>query len=133
MTFTFNGIGTTLSGDRWLNGEEYLALARHKDFKKVTQGLMNTPELKIETKEDLFRFRIATKSFSVLFIPIIPLETFIYYYPKVKWYQNNKYIPLFYTRGNGKVDWKHVKKSWSFYVLPLVVFGIISWKLFSLF
>lgn len=132
MTFTLNGIGTSLEGERWLTAEEYIALSKHKDFEKIVIGLRNTPELGIETEKDILRFKIATKSFSILF-PIIPLETFIYYYPKTKWYENdNKYIPLFYTKGKGKVDWQHVKNSWSFYVFPLIIIGFIGWGLFNL-
>jgi hypothetical protein len=130
MTFTINGIGTILSGDRWLSGEEYHTLAQHKDFQTVIKNLTKDEDLKIETQDDLFRFRIATKSFAVLFIPLIPIETFIYYYPKVKWHENQKYIPLFYTKGKGKVDWDHVKKSWSFYIAPVLVLGIILHILF---
>lgn len=125
MTFTINGIGTTLSGDRWLNGEEYNTLMRQKSFQRVVKNLIKNKDYNIETQDDLFRFRIATKSFSILFIPIIPLETFIYYCPKVKWHEDSKYVPLYYTHEKGKVDWQHVKGSWSFYIGPVIVAGII--------
>ncbi len=124
MTFTFNGIGTSLFGDRWINEIEFYSISKNKDFKEIISSLP------IETEEDLYRFRIATKSFCIFFIPIIPLETFIYYSPKVKWYESEKYIPLFHTTGKKGVDWSHVKSSWSFYLLPIIILVIIGFSIF---
>ena len=131
MTFTLNGVGTTLSGDRWLTIQELNELIQHEDFKEVIQVLKENEDLDIKEQEDLFRFKIATKSFSIFFLPIIPLETFIYYCPKTKWYDGDKYIPLFYTKGEGKVDWNHVKHSWSFYLFPILIFLIILFNILN--
>jgi len=126
MTFQFNGIGTGLYGDRWLTKSDYQALSKNKDFLEVLKALKHHKELDIKTDQDLFRFRIATKAFSLIWFPIIPLETFIYYSPKVKWYENEKYLPLFFPNGEHRVDWNHVKKSWSFYT-PIALILIIIW------
>ena len=63
MTFRVNGIGTTLSGDRWLNSEEYYLFSQYKDFHEIIKKLKRDKNLEIKTNEDLFRFRIATKTF----------------------------------------------------------------------
>ena len=52
MTFRFNGIGTTLAGDRWLNENEYDDISQNKNFNKILK------KLPIENEEDQFRFRI---------------------------------------------------------------------------
>ena len=55
-----------------------------------------------------------------------PLKTFVYVN-----LENETYIPLYYPEKNEGVYWKHVKKSRSFYVAPILLivflmFGILS-------
>jgi hypothetical protein len=114
MTFSINGIGTSLVGSRYLNEWELGHISKSKDFKEIVKGLP------IKTKDDLTRFMITTKTFCIFWIPVLPLETFIYYSPKVKWHQDEEYIPLFYLDGKGRVSWEHVKRSFRFYFAPIL-------------
>jgi len=125
MTFSINGIGTSLVGTRWLNEMEFYEISKNKDFKEIIK------ELPIEKEEDLYRFQIATESFCIFFIPIIPLKTFIYYSPRVKWHQSDKYIPLFYPNSKEKVSWEHVRKSWRFYLGPAIAVTIALISIFG--
>jgi len=75
-------------------------------------------ELDINSEQPIFY--IATKSFVVLFIPIIPYETVIYYKQ-----DDNSYTELFYPVGKGKVLWEHVKQSYSFYIFPAIITALI--------
>ena len=124
MTFTLNGFGTTLAGDRWLNELEWYHLINQKGFLKTIK------KLPIHSEEEKYRFRIATKAVCIAFIPVLPLETFIYYSPKTSWYENDRYVPVYYTVGEGKIDWNHVKKSWSFYIAPVLFLIIILLMIF---
>ena len=107
MTHTVNGIGTHLSGSEELTEEEFNEWGEKLPY---IHGL---------TKSQL---RIATKSFVIIFLPIIPLETVVYYL------LGDKYIEVFYPAGKGKVYWKHVSNNFIFYLAPLLLLiGIIFW------
>lgn len=110
MTTTVNGFGTCLAGKKYLTPDEVGELLTIPEFQKVIG------QLPIETDADLLNFAIATESLCAVWLPFIPLQTFIFYEPRTKWYQSDGYIPLFYPAGEGKVDWSHVKSSWSFYI-----------------
>jgi hypothetical protein len=98
MTFTLNGIGTGLRGTRQITPQEYGRWKRH------------LPE-----NVDLSCFYLTTKCFVILWLPLIPLQTFVLVYPKTKWHESEKYVPLFYPAGKGKVYWNHVKNMNGFY------------------
>jgi len=104
MTSTVNGIGTHLSGERKLTDEE---------FNKWSENFPYNPNI---TKDD---YRIATESFVILLIPIIPLKTFVYYYIK-RGFQSH-YRIIFHPAGEGKIYWEHVKKGWVFYIAPILI------------
>lgn len=61
MTYMINGIGTRLCGSRELTKEEY------------NEHLNDLPY-----RYDEIVYRIATKAFVILFLPICPSETIIY-------------------------------------------------------
>ncbi|TAL47887.1 hypothetical protein EPN87_01930 [archaeon] len=110
MTYTMNGIGTHLSGERKLTDEEY---------RKWAKDIPHVPGV---TKDNL---RIATESLVIGFLPVIPLKTFVYYYTQKSFWHGTKYLPLYYPAGKGKVYWEHVKKSIVFYLSPFLVPAII--------
>lgn len=114
MTSTVNGIGTSLSGERGLTNEEFNEWSEHFPF---IPGVIKN------------HYRIATESFVILF-PIIPLKTFVFYYTKSGFMQN-QYRIIYYPAGEGKVYWKHVKKSWSFYIFPTLMAILMIYLLIS--
>ena len=117
MTFTFNGIGTRISGGRKLTPKE------KRDWHKQ---LPNSPEFRNVD------FLIGTESLVVFYLPVYPIRSYVYCYVESKWYQSEKYFELFNPAGKG-IYWPHVKKSWSFYVWPaILLFFSIVW-FFSLF
>lgn len=95
MTYTLNGIGTGIRGTRQLTDAEFKEWSEH--FPYATHL----------TKQHYF---IGTEAFVVLFVPIIPLKTFVFYYIDGK-----RYRIVYYPAGEGKVYWEHVKGSPSFY------------------
>lgn len=109
MTSTINGIGTHLSGGRELTEEEYKLWGEKLPF---IPGL---------NKKYL---RIATKSFVVLFLPLIPLETIIYYYT-----DNSHYREIFYPAGKDKVYWSFVFNSPLFYTAYFLLLILLIWAL----
>ena len=117
MTGTINGIGTHLSGERKLTD---------KEFKKWSKHFPYNPYVK---KED---YRIATESFVIFFIPIIPLRTFVYYYLR-KGIMHSRYRIIYYPAGKGKVYWDHVGESWVFYIGPTILVFLMFYFLLSVF
>jgi hypothetical protein len=115
MTSTVNGIGTHLSGQRQLTPQE---------VKKWGEKIPYIPGLK---QSQLY---IATKSFVLLFLPIIPLETVVYYYLSSGWNETT-YRQVFYPAGEGSVYWEHVKNSWVFWLTPAIILLIILFNLFG--
>lgn len=113
MTGTLNGVGTQLSGKRFLNEQE---------IKKWAEFLPYRPNVKLHD------YKICTKAFVILFFPVIPLETFIYYdLPK------NFYQICHFPVGEGKVYWEHVKNSPSFYIAPsIIIILLIIWVISAL-
>lgn len=115
MTTTVNGIGTALCGQRRLTDEELKQWSKHFPY---------IPHV------DMRNFQIATEAFVFIFIPIIPLKTFVFYYTE-SGFMNSKYRILYYPAGEDRVYWPHVKTSFSFYILPaLIVLGILAYFFF---
>ncbi len=110
MTSTVNGIGTHLSGSRELTEEE------------LNEWGEKLPYIHGLTRNQL---KIATKSFVLLFLPVIPLETVIYYC------LGDKYIEAFYPAGKDKVYWKHVFNHPLFYVAPFLLLIIVILSIFG--
>jgi hypothetical protein len=106
MTSTVNGIGTHLSGNRPLTEEELVKWSRHLPIRPY----YTHPE-----------FRIATESFVLVFVPIIPLRTYVFHYGDKK-LMSSQYIIDYYPAGKGNVYWEHVKNSWVFYLPLLIIF-----------
>ncbi|KAB2942391.1 MAG: hypothetical protein MPEBLZ_04466 [Candidatus Methanoperedens nitroreducens] len=104
MTYNVNGIGTNLSGERKITVEELVRWSEYLPIKPYTRH----PE-----------FYIATESFVVLFLPIIPIETFVHYYPEEE--SGHKYIISYYPVGEGKIYWEHIKSSYVFYIVPAII------------
>lgn len=102
MTNTVNGIGTYLSGERNITDEELIHWSENLPIKPYTPS----PQ-----------FYMATKSFVILFLPLIPIKTFVYYYTG----RESQYIICHYPAGEGKIYWKHVMETYSFYVFPAIV------------
>jgi hypothetical protein len=118
MTTTINTVGTHMFGTRHLTVEEY---NEHID------------DLPYEYDDVLYK--ISTIGFCVLYIPIFPIETIIFadvvknvsgeeilepciVDKRVPLYETGEYT-LFSTY---HVNWKHVKSSVSFYILPIIIF-----------
>lgn len=125
MTYTINGIGTRLCGSRELTQEEY-----------------NEHVNDLPYRYDEIVYRIATKAFVVLFLPICPLETIIYANVKkakdssgtwaeipelrineFKWIDTDRYF-IYQTY---HVNWDHVKHSVSFYIMPTLLILWYIW------
>ena len=149
MTYSLNGIGTSLAGKRRLTQEEYHQcksfIPREIDLKegkrkkhchkcnKFYSIRQKCPECgRALKKVEYFKrythlnYKIATESFVFLFLPLFPLKTFVY-----ADLNSGGYIPLFYPKGEGKVYWEHVKSSWSFYIAPAIVIILLIYYLFS--
>lgn len=109
-----NGIGTRLSGKRIIDRDELMY-----------SYLCN--ELNLDINSGLPDFFIATKSFVLFYIPVIPLETIIYYDIETEWYQDNQYVECCYPAGKNKVLWSHVKSSYSFYLFITIMFIYCVW------
>lgn len=115
MTSTINGVGTRLSAERNLTDEEIKKWSPHFPF---------------NPHRDVHQYRIATESFVFLFIPLIPLKTFVFYYMN-QGFMNSRYAIIYYPAGEGKVYWEHVKKSWQFYIAPVLITIIVIWSIIS--
>jgi hypothetical protein len=111
MTGTVNGIGTHLSGVRDLTDEE---------IKKWAEKIPYIPNVRVQD------YKIATESFVLLFLPIIPIKTYIFYYLD-KGLINSQYRIVYYPSGEETVYWEHVKKSPIFYISPAIILIIILW------
>ena len=107
MTYTLNGIGTRLVGERKLTKEE------------ITKWKNRFPQC----DADVSYFNIATECFVFFYVPIIPLKTIIYYYTQ-KNFKGSQYMIV--CRPPGKwVNWNHILKSPGFYILPIVILVIV--------
>jgi hypothetical protein len=113
MTHTVNGIGTHLSGERLLTDEE---------IKEWAEQIPYNP------RRTLRDYRIATESFVVVFLPIIPLRTFVFHYTG-----QDQYVIDFFPTGKESVYWKHVKSSPGFYILPILIVLFTLYSIFSSF
>jgi hypothetical protein len=110
MTFTLNGCGTHLIGARQLTSVEF-------DKWSI--------DLPVKPYKPHPQFYIGTETIVLLFLPVIPLKTFVYYHT-----DSNHYVPCFYPSGGG-VYWPHVKNRWEFYIIPgIFLIYFIIW-LFS--
>jgi hypothetical protein len=112
MTYTLNGCGTRLCGGRALTKEEIDSWGEYFPFDHQTR---------------MQDYRLVTESFCLLWIPIIPLKTYV-----VRFMSDDKYQIVYYPFGtDGGVSWGHVKKSPSFYVAPILIILYILYVLFS--
>lgn len=111
MTGSVNGIGTGLCGDRPITDDELNKWSQH---------------LPIQPYKPHPQFHIATEAFIVLFIPIIPLRTYVLFYEK-QGAMNSEYRICYFPGGKEKVYWAHVKESWSFYIAPILLAIILFW------
>lgn len=105
MTGTVNSIGTQLSGKRSLSEEE---------IKKWEEFLPYSPNVKLHD------YKICTKAFVIFFLPLIPLETIVYYDLPRKFYKI-----CYYPAGEKKVYWEHIREEPMFYIGPIIIFLII--------
>ena len=124
MTFSINGCGTRLCGARQVTSDEFDIIMETENIEEIIQSLP------IQKEEDVYRFGVATKAFCLLWIPLIPLETFVYYYPRTGFFESEKYIPLFDFNHTARVNWSHVKQSRSFYIAPIIFIIIIFYYIF---
>ena len=106
MTSTINGIGTHLSGGRKITAEELVRWSEHLPIKPY----VSHPE-----------FYIATESFVLLFLPLFPIKTFVYYNIENSVWSGDKYIICYHPSGENQIYWGHVKDSYVFYVMPAII------------
>ncbi len=114
MPKTFNGIGTSVCGERKLTKEEIGAWKKH------------FPYLPDHTSSD---YLIGTESIVALF-PFLPIKTHVYYYLKQDLrpvgVSSSQYQILYYPAGEGKIYWKHVKSSLEFYEFPIFITVLLT-------
>lgn len=110
MTYTLNGIGTHLCGERNLKNDEK---------EKWAENLPYSPSRTIHD------YKIATESFVILFLPLIPFKSFVFHHTS-----GDRYIIDFYPTGKESVYWEHVKKAPVFYAAPLIILILIVWSFF---
>ena len=115
MTGTVNGIGTHLSGERNLTESEIKKWAHHLPYNRFVK---------------VHDYKIATESFVILWLPLIPLKTEVYYVLN-DGVMNKRYQVVFYPTGEESVYWDHVKNSPIFYILPIGVVILILWAIVS--
>ena len=111
MTYTLNGVGTRICGERLLTKEEIDAWSK------------NFPFLPGQSPSNFF---IGTESL-VFGFPILPLKTYIYCYTKKGFFTRSAYQIVYYPpSGKPEIYWPHVKSSLIFYVFPvlLIIIGI---------
>jgi hypothetical protein len=113
MTFTFNGIGTALRGTRRITDSEFRRWKRY------------LPDI------DAKYFYLTTESFVLFWVPVIPLQTFVLFYPERKWYQATRYVPCCFPAGEGRVDWQHVRRSPAFYIGPTILLIVLALIVFT--
>lgn len=118
MTFRINGFGTGLAGKRNITSEEFKQLKKNKYSKAILNHLV------IKDSKNL---KIATESFFIIFIPIIPIKSFVYYDPNPDAWVSRSYTPLIGTGGDGVIDWDHVFDTWTFFIAPaVIIFMLLS-------
>lgn len=109
-----NGIGTNLSGEKYISEEWCLQLDT-----QLPQIRSNYPNS---------NYIIGTTSIVFLFIPLIPLETSIYLKIKHKsiFLNTYSYLKIYSPCGDNKVCWEHVKSSIGFYIWPMLILIYIA-------
>lgn len=101
------GTGTRLCGKRKLKTKEIAMLLR---------------EAHLDPRISIYDYYIATEVFSILWVPIIPLETYIFYYliGGTVGSEINRWKKVYYPNGKSGIYWKHVV----IYVLPQFIIGL---------
>jgi len=109
MTFTINGIGTRLCGARRIKKEEAEKWADNFPY---------------SLNRTIYDYMVATEAFVFLFIPILPLRTYVYYYTETG-AQNGYRIIYCPPHGKEAIYWNHVKSSLSFFIAPTLLLLLI--------
>jgi|GEM_PF-2953029 len=111
MTFTLNGCGTRLCGTRPLN---------EKEIKQWEENFPFHPQIRLQD------YRLTTESFCLLWVPIIPLHTYV-----IRYVSDENYQIIYSPFGEGKISWEHVKSSLSFWIAPVLIILFILFSLFA--
>jgi len=112
MTYTFNGIGTAIYGERLLTKEE------------IDMWSANFPFL---TGQSISNLIIGTESLTIFFVPILPYRTIVYYYTQKDYSRSEFQIVYFPPSGKEQIYWPHVKNSYAFYIFPIVLVLACIW------
>lgn len=111
MTYSIiYGTGTRLCGKRKLKDKE------------IDMWLREIPPNPHVSVDDYY---IATEVFSILWVPILPLETYVFYYTiggDILYQGPTEWVSVYYPNGKHGIYWKHVIIN----VLPKSLIGLVG-------